>query len=778
VGASTATSQRGSVPIPRTRLIGREKERAVARSFLLEDTVPLLTLTGPGGVGKTRLALAIADDVTSTFADDVIFIDLAPLAGPALLPATIAHALHVVTSGDQPLIERLVTVLRPRHVLLILDNCEHLAAAVGTCVSTLLAACPALQVLATSRAPLQIHAEQRFPVEPLPVPMEAAPLAAIAQTDAVRLFTERARAVRPAFTLTEPNAAAVAALCRQLDGLPLAIELAAARNTILPPQELLAQMHNRLSWLSDGPRDLPARQRTVRDTIAWSYGLLDRDAQQQFRHLAIFVGGFTIDAAQRMNHSAAGRESDVVSGVSTLVDHALLRRLGPEHTPRFAMLETIRAFARERLAESGDAEAIGAAHASYFLAWAEHHHPNRVDDQERIETRVQRIEAELPNLRAALVWFAEQDDAPRLLRLTAALAVFWHLRTHLDEGRRWLERALAAAPDDASLPRGQALAGLALILWAQSHYGPSAVMAQASLDVAERQHDEELAANAYHVLGMIAEIQDQWDEAEECLTHACARWRTLGAKAEEAWALGLLCRVALGQGRCKLAARHAEQALALFRAVGHPAGVATALSRLAEISRGKGDDRRAAAAFHEALQVWAASGDRWHITLALAGLADLAAAHNQAPAAATLVGYLDALAQETGAPLFSAARLSRDRAMRGATAHLGDVRITELHAAGRTMTRDDAIAVAAAVAGPEHRHAGAYGRTALTAREQEVLRLMARMHTDQDIAEVLSLSRRTISGHVSHILNKLEVPTRRAAVARGHELGWLADMEP
>jgi non-specific serine/threonine protein kinase len=528
-----------------------------------------------------------------------------------------------------------------------------------------------------------------------------------------------------------------------------------------------------LRWLSDGPRDLPARQRTIRDTLAWSYDLLDQPTQQLFRALAVFTGGFTLDAAQRVSHDIIGDADDVVRGLSTLVEQALLRRADSEDSPRFTMLESMRAFGREQLAAQGEADAAGAAHARYFLAFAEALHPNRIAPRERVDERVQRLEAELGNVRAALTWFAEHGETEELLRMAAALAAFWHLRTHFREGRHWLEFALSRTTDTSTLARGKALAGLALLAWAQSDYALATDAARESLAIAELHADLTLAADALHVLGMTAEIQDQWTEAEEYLTRASESWRTLGAQSEEAWALTLLCRVAAAQGQPDLAAQHAEQALLLFRDVGHPVGSATALCRLAELARGRGEDQRAAAAFQEALRIYADAGDEWLITLPLAGLADLAAAHDQVPTAAKLVQFLDAFAAETGAPLLSAARLSRDRAMRGMKAHLGDATTAALVESGQPIPFDAAISTAATVIVParyEHRRAGA--RT-LTAREQEVLRLMAGMHTDQEIAEALSLSRRTVSGHVTHILAKLDVETRRAAVARSRELGLL-----
>lgn len=772
---SSAPLLPGTMPVPRTRLIGREPERAAARSWLLEAAIPLLTLTGPGGTGKTRLVLAIAAEVADRLPDGVIWVDLTSIIDPALVPWAIASALALAPESGASLIESIAGHLAPRRTVLLLDNCEHVLAETAELVAALLGHCPTLQVLATSRAPFHIRGEQVLPVDPLPLPeSETASVKELTENESVCLFVERARAARPAFTLDAANARSVAEVCRQLDGLPLAIELAAARSRILPPRALLAQMHERLRWLSDGPRDLPARQRTLRDTIAWSYDLLTDNERQMFRLLAAFVGGSTLAAAQQVVALGGGAPNDVVSAITALVDHGLVRRTGPEEAPRFAMLETIREFGLERLVAAGEADAVRTAHAIVFRDFAEQHHPNRVGSQERVETRLQRIEADLANLRAALVWLAERGEAANLLRLAAALAVFWHLRTHLTEGREWLERALDASPREVSLPRGQAFVGLALILWAQSHYERAALAAQESRAMAQQLGDLELEANALHVLGMIAEIQDRWAEAGEYLRHACAQWRALGAKAEEGWGLTLLCRVSLALGDGVQAARQAEEALALFREIGHPSGIATSLSRLGEIACAQGDLERAATVFRESLQIWSGIGDRWLITLALAGLADVAAAHQQAAVAVTLIGAVDALAQEAGAPLLSAARLSRDRANRRAVRELGGARFARLRAAGLALPLDAAIAAARTITVPGHaRHAP--GGTDLTPREMEVLRLMARWHTDREIAAMLFLSPRTVGGHVTHILAKLGVSSRRAAAARGRELGLLPD---
>ena len=798
--ASASVRELGSFPIARTRLIGRDAEREAARTFLLDAAVPLLTLTGPGGVGKTRLALAIAGDVADHFADGVVWVDLAPLADAALVPAAVAAALGVV-APDRSLTDGLMAHLRSGRRLLVLDNCEHVLAGTVNLVATVLSGCPTLQVLATSRATLHVSGEREYPVPPLALPSTGdMPPNAMADVPAVRLYVERAWAVDPSFRLTEGNAPAVAAICTRLDGLPLAIELAAARSKVLPPALLLPRLARQLPLLTGGPRDVPARLQTMREAIVWSYDLLNAEEQLLLARLAVFAGGFTLEAAEVVCRDLqvtdrAPMPPSTLDGIASLVDKSLLLWRDAAGS-RLGMLETIREFALEQLAAAGDANRARAAHAAYFAtldAWLE---PNHVAPGERVDDRLWAIEAELANVRAALGFLANAGEAEGVLRLAGSFAIFWHHRGNLTEGRQWLEWALEHAPESATACRARALAGFSLLLWSQGHLALAGPPADAARRIAEAINHTELTALSVHLLGLVALAERQWAQATSHMTEALALWRSLGLPSDEAMALRALAWVAYETGDAASCIQRGEESLALFRAVGHPSGAAGALGLLAQLAHDQGDDATALGAYHEALHLWSRADTRWAATRgpggsstaftfpgwagiddrrllvqALTGLAAVAAEHAQRDQAAMLLGAADRRWDDAVMAAKLSACLKRNETTTAVRAALGAAPFAALHGAGHQLGFGDAVALALTISvpgplsGTSTRQLPAHGAATLTDRQVEVLRLLIAGRSDREIAAALFLSPRTVQDHVSRLLAKLGVANRTEAVA-------------
>jgi len=439
------------LPVPRRWLIDREQERAQAQDLLQREDVGLVTLTGPGGVGKTRVAVQVAADLASRFADGVAFISLAALKDPTPFVPTVARALGVSQTGDGSLEEQLLAYLQPRHILLVLDNFEHLVSAAPLAAQALEQA-RQLKLLVTSREPLRVREEQIVPVPPLalPDPAHVADLAQLVHIPAVALFVERAREARPDFALTSENAAPIVEICQRLDGLPLALELAAASLSVLSPAALLARLERRLPLPSRGARDLPERQQTLRNTIAWSYDLLEEGEQQLFRRLSVFAGGFTLEAVQAVcvfdpadtsSSEKAEEQADegaVLEQLGQLLDKSLMQaQQGTGGEPRFSMLETIHEYATDQLVASGEAAALQERHADYFLRLAEEAYPSMLRPER--DVWMERLDREEANLRASLAWCKAESNAVQTgLRLAGALSFYWVLRGYLREGRMWL----------------------------------------------------------------------------------------------------------------------------------------------------------------------------------------------------------------------------------------------------------------------------------------------------------------------------------------------------
>src|SRR5829696_5077666 len=502
-----------NLPLQLTPLIGREREIDEVCRRLRSPEVRVLTLTGPGGAGKTRLALQTGADLLEEFEDGVFFVSLATIIDPELVPSTIAGSLGLKEGAGQSLTETLEGYLQQKHLLLILDNFEQVLEGAPV-VGELVRACPRLKVLTTSRIPLRLYGEREYPVPPLelPDPVHLPSLERLTQYEAVRLFVQRARAVKPDFEVTNQSAPAVAEICVHLDGLPLAIELAAARTKLLPPQALLSRLSNRLKLLKGGARNLPARQQTLRATIDWSYDLLTEEEKIFFGRLSVFSGGHTLEAAEEVCDPEGNL--DVLEVVGSLLEKSLLRReQGADGEPRFVMLETVHEYAREKLEESGEAEEVKRRHAEYFVALAEEAHPE-LKGQDQLEW-LQRLEAEHDNTRAALTWALRQEKVELGLRLAGALQRFWWTRGYDSEGRRWLEGALAMDGRGSVESRAMALAGVGALASHQGDFdrAEEALVEGLELLVGEETERSEVKLHLLLTLGHVESETEDYDKA-------------------------------------------------------------------------------------------------------------------------------------------------------------------------------------------------------------------------------------------------------------------------
>ena len=766
-GRPRKTPARGphdNLPVQPTPLIGREAEVAAMREQLLRSEVRLLTLTGAGGSGKTRLAVEVAAGLVERFADGVFLVDLSPIRDASLVISAIARPVGVGEAGRRPLFDTLRRYLRERELLLILDNFEHvLVAAVQ--ISELLATCPDIKVLATSRAPLRVRWEREFSLQPLPVRdlRQQSRQEDLGQNPAVGLFVQRAQAVRPTFCLTAETAQPVAEICLRLDGLPLALELAAARLKALAPCDLLERMQHRFEMLVGGPQDQLARHQTLRAAIDWSYGLLNESERAVFRRLAVFAGGWTIEAAEAVCGGDGPGSVWVVDALASLVDQSLVvAEESPAGELRYRFLETIREYAMERLERHGEVGEVRGRHGAYFLVTAElassgFHGPDQL-------VSLDRLEREHDNMRAALDWFLGADGSTDIgLRLAVALWEFWWIRGYLGEGQIRLQKALDRGPEAGQRLRAQALNGLAAFMWMRGQYVRSAQLLWQSVALSKAAGDMASAGRGLCQLSLAEHDRNAamalLDEALDLARQAGDRWGESYVRFHRGGWLTL-------NGDYEEAVPWLEGSASLARKLQDRRTLAYTLMCLGQVMQSRGARARAEDLVREAVGLLAPLRDAWGLVLCLTHLANVACGRGDWTRAACLLGIVDGLRARTGSELMPPDQHQHDLDVAATRKALGEKAFEAVWASGRALSLDQAAEYALYAQDPlgTGRPAGqppaAKASAQLSAREREVATLVARGLTNRAIAEHLVVSERTVDAHLEHIRSKLGLRSR------------------
>jgi predicted ATPase/transcriptional regulator with XRE-family HTH domain len=691
-GTNDGDTYRSNLPPQPTPLIGRGRETLEVIALLRQPNTRWVSLTGPGGIGKTRLAVQAGTELIDEFPDGVWFVPLAALSDADLVIPAIADVLGVRESGGASLRTMLIAYLREKMLLLLLDNFEHVAEAAAD-VNELLASCANVKVLVTSSVALRLRVEQIHAVAPLawPEPGALPSVEDIDQYDALALFVDRARRVDASFAVSSDSIPDISLICERLDGLPLAIELAAARARLLSLRDLSALLQHSLPILTGGDRDLPLRHQTLRNTIAWSYDLLGDDDRRLFRRLAVFAGSWTLESAQAVVGDVPFNDprADMLDRLEVLVDHSLVRRVDhPGHDSRFGMLGIIREFGLEQLSKSDEEEDIRQRHARYILSFTEQ---QRFDSDFRNEAdRLKRIDLEYDNVRTALGWLLDQRHAVMALSLCSELRTYWGMRGYLSEGRRWLDAALAIEDATTSAVRARALNAASWLACHQGDMDEADRLASESLALSRERADDTGVASALHALGLTAQLRDEYRQASD-LYEQCLELKRLIHDPTLATTLGNLAQVEFHQGNVERSIDLFDECIALDHQTGNAAHLGTAMTDLGLIMRERGDDERADELFTEALRIHHEIGHARMVASTIEGMATLAARRRHPERAARLLGAVEALRETIAYPRDDSDRWHCTHYVTLAREQTDDATFSAAWADGRTMPMERAI---------------------------------------------------------------------------------------